>query len=55
MADPPRLYLPREGFDDEGLLAEPYAGQARLQGEALAELQQALAGSRALRSLTPQA
>jgi FMN reductase len=52
---PPGLYVPREGFGDDGLLIEPYAGQARLQGEALRELQRALAASSALRSLTPQA
>jgi FMN reductase len=52
---PPGLYVPRDGFGDAGELIEPYARHARLQGEALAELQEALAASSALRALTPQA
>jgi FMN reductase len=50
---PPGLYVPREGFGDDGALVEPYAGQAALQAEALRELGRVLASSTALRRLTP--
>jgi hypothetical protein len=52
---PPGLYVPREGFGDDGALLEPYAGQAALQAEALRELGRVLASTTALRRLTPQA
>jgi FMN reductase len=52
---PPGLYVPREGFQEDGTLAAPYREQAALQGRALVELAQALAASSALRELRPQA
>ncbi|MBV9004089.1 MAG: NAD(P)H-dependent oxidoreductase [Solirubrobacterales bacterium] len=52
---PPGLYVPAEGFDDEGRLREPFAELAARQGAALGELTEALAGSPALRLLKPQA
>jgi FMN reductase len=52
---PPGLYVPREGFGEDGSLLDPYAGQAKLQGAALRELAQALAASSALRRVEPQA
>ena len=52
---PPGLFVPREGFDGDGALVEPYADQARLQGAALVELAKALRESSLLRSLRPQA
>jgi FMN reductase len=52
---PPGLYVPREGFADNGALMDPYTAQAALQGQALVELARALKGSSALRSLGPQA
>jgi FMN reductase len=50
----PGLYVPREGFGDVGLL-EPYAWQARTQGEALVELTHALKSGVALAAVRPQA
>lgn len=52
---PPGLYVPSDGFDADGCLALPYAEAAAVQGQALRELAAALAGSRVLRGLTPQA
>jgi FMN reductase len=52
---PPGLYVPRDGFGDDGTLLEPYAEQAGLQADALREFAQALGASTALRRLTPQA
>jgi FMN reductase len=52
---PPGLYVPREGFGDDGALAPPAAEQAGLLGRALVELAHALAASDALRRLRPQA
>jgi len=52
---PPGLYVPRDGFADDGALKEPYLGQAALQGQALVELALALKASAALRQLAPQA
>ncbi|MES1246124.1 MAG: NAD(P)H-dependent oxidoreductase [Actinomycetota bacterium] len=52
---PPGLYVPREGFDEAGGLAEPYAEDARRQGEALVGLAQAIAASPALAAVRPQA
>jgi FMN reductase len=51
---PPAFYVPREGFDDDLVLREPYAEQARLQGVALVELSHALRQSPSLRALRPQ-
>lgn len=52
---PPGLYLPREAFDEDLGLRDPYADHARLQGAALVELAYALRRSPVLRSLRPQA
>lgn len=52
---PPGLYVPREGFTDDGDLAEPFAEQAQLQGRALVELARAIQAGSALGALTPQA
>jgi FMN reductase len=52
---PPGLYVPREGFGDDGSLQPPYAEQALQQGRALVELTSALRGSTTLRELLPQA
>jgi FMN reductase len=52
---PPGLYVPREGFGEDGSLSEEYAELARLQGRALVELAQALERSQTLRALKPQA
>jgi FMN reductase len=50
----PGLYVPREGFGEQGLL-EPYALHARTQGEALVELTRAVNTGLALASVRPQA
>lgn len=52
---PPGLYVPGEGFDPAGGLQPPFAQLAAQQGAALAELADALARSRVLRGLKPQA
>jgi FMN reductase len=52
---PPGLYIPRDGFNDNLELIDPYAEQARHQGEALVELAHALRRSPVLASLRPQA
>ena len=52
---PPGLYVPREGFDEENTLVEPYDRQARLQGAGLVELARLLHAATVLRSLRPQA
>lgn len=52
---PPGLYVPRDGFGEDGSLKEPYTAQAKLQGRALVELALALRLSSALRQLNPQA
>jgi FMN reductase len=50
----PGLYVPRDGFGELGLL-EPYARQARTQGEALVELTRAVKTGVALAAVRPQA
>jgi FMN reductase len=50
----PGLYVPRDGFGEHGLL-EPYAQQARAQGEALVELTRAVNAGVALAAVRPQA
>jgi FMN reductase len=52
---PPGLYVPRAGFGDDSALLEPYADQARRQGQALVELAGLLRNSAMLRSLRPHA
>jgi FMN reductase len=52
---PPGLYVPREAFAPDDSLAEPYATQSALQGQALVELATLLRQSTTLRTLTPQA
>jgi len=52
---PPGLYVPRDGFGEEGCLASPYAEAAVAQGQALRELAVALSSSPVLRRLAPQA
>jgi FMN reductase len=52
---PPGLYVPREGYADDGSLAEPYASAAAAQGAALAALARALRADDALSTLRPQA
>lgn len=52
---PPGLYVPAEGFDEDGRLLESYRTLAGQQGAAVAELAQALAASATLRELKPQA
>jgi FMN reductase len=52
---PPGLYVPREGFGEDGTLLDPYASQAALQSEAVRELAGFLAASTTLRRLGPQA
>jgi FMN reductase len=52
---PPGLYLPREGFAEDGSLRPPYGDQAEQQGRALVELAEALRQSPNLRALMPQA
>ena len=52
---PPGLYVPRDGFNDTLGLLDPYADQARRQGEALVELARVLRASTVLASLRPQA
>lgn len=49
----PGLYVPRSGFDEQGLLAEELRTVAGLQGRALVELARAVAGSEHLRQLRP--
>jgi FMN reductase len=50
----PGLFVPRDGFGELGLL-EPYAAQARAQGEALVELTLAVNAGVALAAVRPQA
>ncbi len=52
---PPGLYVPKEGFADDGSLAEPYARHAAVQGAALIELARAVQAGDALRAVGPQA
>jgi FMN reductase len=52
---PPGLYVPRAGFGDDLALLDPYAAQARRQGQALVELGEVLRTSTVLRSLRPHA
>jgi FMN reductase len=52
---PPGLYVPREGFDEETRLSEPFAAQALLLGAAVVEAAGLLGQSRHLRTLRPQA
>ena len=52
---PPGLYVPRDGFADDGSLRAPYAEQAALQGRALVELATLLHGAPFLQALGPQA
>jgi FMN reductase len=52
---PPGLYVPRDGFEEDLCLTEPYATHARSQGLALVALAQALAAAPALRGVRPQA
>jgi hypothetical protein len=49
------VYVPREGFNQDGALEAPYGEQAALQGRALVELTNALGAASALRELRPQA
>jgi FMN reductase len=50
----PGLYVSHTDFDDERRLIGRAAERARLQGEALADLAAAIAGSTALRAVEPQ-
>lgn len=52
---PPGLYVPRAGFDERASLVDPYATQARLQGQATVELAASLRNSTVLRTLRPHA
>ncbi len=52
---PPGLYVPREGFGEDGALLDDYAELAAQQGRALADLADAIARSPALAGLRPQA
>jgi FMN reductase len=52
---PPGLYVPRDGYDDEGGLRDEYEALATQQGVALVELARALEISKVLRVLAPQA
>jgi FMN reductase len=52
---PPGLYVPREAFDEDLKLRDPYADHAHRQGAALVELAYTLRRSPVLRSLRPQA
>jgi FMN reductase len=52
---PPGLYVPREGFTEDGRLNDAYGRLAALQGHALVELAAALSSSPSLRALAPQA
>lgn len=52
---PPGLYVPRDGFTEDGTLHAPYSQLANQQGLALVELTTALSVSPTLRSLLPQA
>lgn len=49
----PGLYVPAYGYDEQGALAEPFAGRAELLGRALVELARAIDASAALRAVTP--
>jgi FMN reductase len=49
----PGLYVPAYGYDEHGMLAEPFAGCAELLGRALAELARAIGASSALRAVKP--
>ena len=52
---PPGLYVPRAAWGDDGVLAEPYAQQARAQGEALVQLARSIQPGSALAAVRPQA
>jgi FMN reductase len=52
---PPGLYVPRDGFEDDLTLREPYRSHAWSQGEALVALAQALSTTPELRGVRPQA
>jgi FMN reductase len=51
---PPGLYVPREGFGEDGRLNQAHAGLASEQGEAAVALARAVQGSEALARLQPQ-
>ena len=52
---PPGLYVPHDGFSEDGVLLDEWSEAAELQGKALVELALALRASPALRALGPQA
>ena len=52
---PPGLYVPREAFADTGVLNEPYASQASVQGAAVVELAELLRNGVAVSAVRPQA
>ena len=52
---PPGLYVPHDGFTENGGLRDEYLEAAQLQGKALVELAVALRTSPSLRNLRPQA
>ena len=52
---PPGFYVPREAWDDGDRLIEPYAQQARVQGEALVQLARSIGSGSALAAVRPQA
>jgi FMN reductase len=51
----PGLYVPREGFDDDGALTGRLAGAADATGRGLVELARAVAASEVLGAVRPQA
>jgi FMN reductase len=52
---PPGLYVPHDGFSEDGQLLDPWLQAGRLQGAALVELAAAIAGSTHLGKVEPQA
>jgi FMN reductase len=52
---PPGLYVPHEGFSEDGELLEDWREAAILQGKALVELARAIAASASLGAVAPQA
>jgi FMN reductase len=52
---PPGLYVPHEGFREDGTLLEEWREAAVLQGRALVELARAIAASPVLPEVQPQA
>ena len=52
---PPGLYVPQDGFAEDGSLVAPYDDAARAQGAGLRALAEALAASERLRAIRPHA